>query len=187
MAKYFKVNAFDVETMGRRPSTSELMGYMESKKISLQTGDIINLGQDRQKYAYVFTSDGGFIKNPDESGSGYLTVPLSITRSMKDAVGHYSGVIRKLGVEFGEIELGMNDAFIQKIFKGPSELLAKATFSYAPYDNRLYVGLGRKSNVFDVRGLKQDDIEAFFAEPQAAKKKTGLISMLKRAFTKKRR
>lgn len=188
MAKYFKVNAFDVEKMGRRPSTSELMGYMESKKISLQTGDVINLGQDRQKYAYVFTSNGGFIKNPDESGSGYLTVPLSITKSMKDAVGHYSGVIRKLGVEFGDIELGMNDAFIQKILKRPSELLAKATFSYAPYDNRLYVGLGRKSNVFDVRGLKQDDIEAFFAEqPQAAKKKPGLISRLKNVFTKKRR
>jgi hypothetical protein len=68
--------------------------------------------------------------------------------------------------------------------------LAKATFSYSPYDNRLYVGLGRKSNVFDVQGLKQDDIEAFFTAPEpqvAKKKKTGFISRLKNVFTKKQR
>lgn len=190
MAKYYRITCFDIEDTGRRPSTHTITSHLQSKNISLQTGDIVNFSENRQIYAYIYVS-GTFVKNPDASGSGYLTIPLHVTQHLKhDAVGHYAKVIKKLGVEFGDIELDKEDKFIKKIIKTSSSKLDKAAFSYSPFDGQLYVSVGKQSNTFDIQAVKavtQTDIEAHFEEKTQTKnkKKSGLLSKLKKVFTKK--
>lgn len=165
-ASYHVILGTNAELNGRRPSVTAILEICAEKNVKLAYGDIINFGEDRQKYAYIY-AEGNFIKNPDFSGAGYLTIPMAITRNLPDAVKYYSKVIRKIGVEFGEIELGRDDALIKAIFKQPSDILVKAEFSYAPYQDSLYVGVGRQSHTFLMmkRALKQADIEKAFAAP----------------------
>lgn len=73
------------------------------------SGDIINYGEERYYEAYFLGWDGKLINNTDIN-SGLLTVPIEITKNLKNAAKYY-GVISEHG---GYIELGPTDQWIVK-------------------------------------------------------------------------
>jgi hypothetical protein len=42
-------------------------------------GDVLNWSKDRPTEAYFVLEDRTLLKNPDRSGSGYLTIPFNVT------------------------------------------------------------------------------------------------------------
>lgn len=168
MASYHVIIDTTVAETNRRPSTDKILQMLAAKKKTLKYGDIVNFGEDRQSYSYIYV-DNSFIKNPDDSGAGYLTIPLSVSQHFPDAVKHYSKVIRKLGVEFGDIELLSTDKTVRRIFKKQNAFSTNAKFSFLPYDNSLVVEVGKKSIPFSVTNISREAIEAAF-EPKTKPK-----------------
>lgn len=186
-ASYYLMVDHSVALNSRRPATAQILQRCAERKIVLAYGDIINFGEDRQKYSYIYVGPdaGDFIKNPDSSGSGYLTIPLAVTKNLPDSIKYYAKVIRKLGVELEDIELGHDDATIQAIFKQPSDILAKAIFAYSPLEKMLYVEVGRRSQAFPVN-TKQTDIERAFTTDTVTVPKKSLFSRIKTMLKKKK-
>lgn len=182
MASYHVILDNTVPENNRRPSTSKILKHFSNKGITLKYGDIINFSEDRQKYAYIYINDD-FLKNSDDSGSGYLSIPLSVSRNFTDAIKHYQKVIKQLGVEFGDIELHVADETIKKKFTTPSHLLEKARFYYLPYDNSLVVEVGNISRPFNIT-TSQTDIEKAIIVPIVTKK-LSIFQRLKQKLKKK--
>lgn len=47
------------------------------------TGDVLNWSKGRPTDAYFVLDDRTLLKNPDRTGSGYLTIPLIVTRKVQ--------------------------------------------------------------------------------------------------------
>lgn len=196
MASYYTIIKPHIQDSGRRPSTRTIIEECAELNIRLKHGDIINFGEDRQKYTYIYnaplpSSDPDFIKNPDASGSGYLTIPLSITKTIKtkDTLKYYSKVIKKLGVEFGDIELSVDDKTILNIFKKePSSLLLqKAKFAYIPHQGVMVVEMNGQMHYFEMLSVSLENIEAAFVQTQKTMKtKPSLLTRLKKAILRKK-
>lgn len=87
----------------------------EGNPVVLIHGDVVNFNTDRYKDAYfVLETYNGreWVRNPDLSGSGYLTVPNEITCDMEDAIAEYSDIMTKLDGDFTAIYLAGDDIYL---------------------------------------------------------------------------
>lgn len=104
------------------------------------------------------------MKNPDTSGSGYLTIPLSISSQYADAVTHYSAVLEAIGRSYvSSIELAPTDAFFANHFSKqalPASIVKRTDLSYSfdPNDEILYVTLGPTTQHFPLDSTTTDQI-----------------------------
>jgi hypothetical protein len=90
-------------------------------RVLLRHGDIVNFSDYRYVSAYFVrectqprlgqTRD--WVRNPDVSGSGYLTVPKEITYVMDDAIMEYSEIMNKLDDDFTAIYLAPEDVYLE--------------------------------------------------------------------------
>ena len=91
------------------------------------------------------TNDGKLLKNPDTSGSGYLTIPLAITSQYPNALEYFSAVLDGVGREYvSSIELAPADAFFATHFskKALPAVVQKRndiSYSFDPNEDVLYV------------------------------------------------
>lgn len=107
------------------------------------------------------------MKNPDKSGSGYLTIPLSITSQFSDALDHFSTVLDSIGRDYVTcVELVPTDSFFVKNFSQqelPTSIKNRTDLSYSfdPTENNLYVTVEsspEQSQHFSLETSKADDI-----------------------------
>ena len=77
----------------------------------LQLGDIINYSEYRHSKSVFIGPDGVSIANPDNSDSGFLTIPLQISQHFKNAVEFFKNI------DYYDIELSPYDEFVTKHVK----------------------------------------------------------------------
>ena len=141
----------------KSPSASEIEKQL---KIKLNVGDIVNFGDYRQIGCYFVggTSEHRvMVKNPDNSGSGYLTIPLVMSKKFSNVLSHYSDVIRELDNQITDVEISNEDVIIKKLFKD-GEIKNNAYFSYYPLEKQLIVNYKRKTMSIDLI-VQQNDIK----------------------------
>lgn len=56
-------------------------------------GNIIAMSDDRDTNTFIIGKKGIPVVNPDDSGSGYLTIPLEITQHLNNAFKFYKSVL----------------------------------------------------------------------------------------------
>ncbi len=135
-------------------------------------------------YNYFFpcsvTTEGTLLKNPDKSGSGYLTIPLSITSQYSDALDHFSSVLDGVGRNYvSTVELAPTDAFFAAHFSKQSLPAAikkrnDILYSFDPNEEMLYVTLGsnpKESQHFPLDTAKIDDIVQWISSGNSTKGK----------------
>ena len=104
------------------------------------------------------------LKNPDTSGSGYLTIPLSITSEYPDVLTYYSAVLDAIGRSYvSSIELSPTDAFFAHHFSKqalPASIVKRTDLSYSfdPNDEILYVTLGSTTQHFPLDSTQTEEI-----------------------------
>lgn len=92
------------------------------------------------------------MKNPDTSGSGYLTIPLAITSQYPDALDYFSTVLDGVGRDYvASIELSPTDAFFAANFSKqalPATIRKRNDISYSfdPNEEVLYVSNASNPN-----------------------------------------
>jgi hypothetical protein len=120
------------------------------------------------------------LKNPDKSGSGYLTIPLSITSQFSDTLDHFSSVLDGVGRNYvSTIELAPTDSFFAANFSKQSLPTAvknrnDISYSFDPNEEVLYVTLESnptQSQHFPLTTTKIDDIVQWISASNAAKAK----------------
>ena len=99
-------------------------------------GDIINYSEERYYNAYFLGWNGKLIKNTDIN-SGLLTIPIKITKHVKNAVKYYERVISE---RRGFIELGPKDQWIVK--KYGEELPKDWITTYQPDGDEIWITFG---------------------------------------------
>jgi len=118
-------------------------------------------------FLHSVTAEGTLLKNPDTSGSGYLTIPLSITSQFSDALDHFSSVLDGVGRNYvTSIELSPTDSFFAAHFSKkslPASIKNRNDLSYSfdPNEEILYVTLASNPNQsqhFPLNTTKTDDI-----------------------------
>ncbi|CAF0866203.1 unnamed protein product [Rotaria sp. Silwood1] len=132
----------------------------------VKSGDVLSWSEGRPTETFFVTSEGTLLKNPDTSGSGYLTIPLSITSQFADAVDYFSSVLDSIGRNYvSSIELAPTDSFFKKQFSKalPPSIKNRTDLSYSldPNDEVLYVTLSSKPNQsqnFQLATTKIEDI-----------------------------
>jgi hypothetical protein len=141
---------------------------------TLHHGDVVNFDDDRALHSFIVveTADNkkSLMANPDNAGSGYVSIPLAVTGTVPDAIKFCSKLIVQLGLYLNDIELANTDATIKKIFTRPSDIQVHGRFQYFPLTNEL--GIVYK-NKFRMVNLSHHDvqlhIEQMFAAEPAAK------------------
>lgn len=118
------------------------------------------------------------LKNPDTSGSGYLTVPLSVTSHFPDALKYFSSVLDQVGRDYvSSIELSPTDAFFAANFSKnplPKSITNRkdVQYSFDPNDELLHVTLtsdGQRSEAFSLQTAKTEDILQWIESAKEAK------------------
>lgn len=116
---------------------------------------------------FSVTADRRLERNPDKSGAGYLTIPLSITSRFPNAVEHYSQVLHEIdAINVSSIEISATDGFFRSNFSKialPEEICRRAdlSFSYNPQEDVLHVECRSANNLsqcFPIVGTKTDEI-----------------------------
>lgn len=161
-AKYYDVGYLKVFNDIILPSVDDVCKMF---KIKLKFGDIVKLDlfDDRHTFSYIVSHDNKFIQNPDNSCSGYFTIPLEITEYLSDAIDYYSDLIDELKDEFYDIELCISDIIIRNIFTKPSALLELAKFSYNLIEKELIVSVAANYISFSL-DVSQEEIEREFVK-----------------------
>jgi hypothetical protein len=146
----------------------------------VKAGDVISWSQGRPTETFFVTAEGTLLKNPDTSGSGYLTIPLSITSQFSDALDHFSAVLDGVGRDYvSSIELAPTDAFFAAHFSKkplPASIQNRndISYSYDPQEDVLYVTLAsnpRQPQHFSLDSAKTDDIIQFISAENQPKAK----------------
>ena len=113
------------------------------------------------------TEEKTLLKNPDTSGSGYLTIPLSITRHFPDALSHFAVVLDKVGRDYvSSIELSPTDSFFASNFSKtalPTAIVNRAgiNYSFDPNEEVLHVSFAsdrQRSKEFPLQTTTTDEI-----------------------------
>jgi hypothetical protein len=102
-------------------------------------------------------------KNRDTSDSGYLTIPLSITRLFPSALEHYGQVLEAESDLISAIELSPKDGIFAEKFGSPlPETICNRndiSFVYNPMEEAFYVTVnGVDSDGFSITETKIEDI-----------------------------
>ena len=104
---------------------------MKSSELNIPTkfGDIVSFSPYRDTKTYIVDINGNLIPNTDFSGSGYLTIPIEITKYMKNAIKYYKNILTNR--DNANIYLRHDDLFIVKSYgtKLPSKWKPVAFFS----------------------------------------------------------
>ncbi|CAF2778522.1 unnamed protein product [Rotaria sp. Silwood2] len=145
----------------------------------VKTGDVLSWSEGRPTETFFVTSEGTLLKNPDTSGSGYLTIPLSITSQFSNAVDYFSSVLDSIGCNYvSSIELAPTDSFFEKNFSKelPASIQNRTDISYSfdPNDKVLYVTLAsnpKQSQHFQLETTKIDDIIQWISTSNETKAK----------------
>jgi hypothetical protein len=87
-------------------------------------GDIIISSYYKFFDSYIIGKNGELIKNPDNSKSGYLSIPFEITQYMDDAVEFYENI------DYNDIDLSSDDGFI---LRNIGRLPKSYKINYTPY------------------------------------------------------
>ena len=61
----------------------------------MQVGDVLLCGEYRHTQSWIVGEDYTLVRNPDYSNSGYLSIPLQITKLFDNAVEHYADIIEE--------------------------------------------------------------------------------------------
>ncbi|CAF1153031.1 unnamed protein product [Rotaria sordida] len=130
-------------------------------------GDVLNWSKDRPTEVYFVLEDRTLLKNPDRSGSGYLTIPFNVTRNIRNALLKYQHVIERIGKNnISTIEMHPEDIFIKENWgEVPHEILSSnVQFSYDPTEEFLYVNLPHisKSKAFKLGSTTMNNIQIWF-------------------------
>ena len=75
-------------------------------------GDAIRYSSYRDTGTIFLGWDGELIPNPDLSGSGYLTIPLKVTKHFKNAVKYYRRMLKQYGISI--VLRGSDDWVVKK-------------------------------------------------------------------------
>jgi len=145
----------------------------------VKPGDVLSWSEFRPTETFFVTPEGKLLKNPDKSGSGYLTIPLSITSQFTDALDHFSSVLDGVGCSYvSSIELAPTDSFFAAHFSKkslPASIKNRNDISYSfdPNEDALYVTLTSNPNQyqdFPLSTTKTNDIIQWISssnEPKA--------------------
>ncbi|CAF4810755.1 unnamed protein product [Rotaria sp. Silwood1] len=131
-------------------------------------GDVLNWSKGRPTEAYFVMEDRTLLKNPDRTGSGYLTIPFIITKNTRNALLKYEYVINGIGKDYvSTVEMHPDDVFIVKNWgQVPSEMHSRnVEFIYDPLEEFLYVNIPytSKSKEFKLGSTTMKDIETWFS------------------------
>ena len=82
-------------------------------------GDIVNFGKYLYNYTYFVVVNGDeyskeFVRNPDLSHRGYLTIPYEVTHCIENAFEFYADIIDKLGSDITAIYVSKNDFYLDR-------------------------------------------------------------------------
>ncbi|CAF3813492.1 unnamed protein product [Rotaria magnacalcarata] len=133
----------------------------------VKPGDVFSWSEGRPTETFFVTSERTLLKNPDTSGSGYLTIPLSITCQFSDAIDYFSSVLDSIGRNYvSSIELAPTDLFFLKKFSKQQLPISiknrtDVTYSFDPNDEILYVTITSnpsRGQHFPLDTTKTDDI-----------------------------
>ncbi|CAF0882343.1 unnamed protein product [Adineta ricciae] len=130
-------------------------------------GDVLNWSKGRPTEAYFVMADRTLLKNPDRSGSGYLTIPFVVTKDTRNALLKYEYVINGIGKDYvSTVEMHPDDIFIQKNCGAvPAEMHSRnVEFIYDPLEEFLYVHIPHtsKRKEFKLGSTTMKDIETWF-------------------------
>lgn len=178
-----------------QPRVSTIEEYLGKP---LRHGDVVNFDDDRALHSFIVAESDGkkrFMKNPDNAGAGYISIPLAVTKSLKDAVKYYNNVTKNADYLLSDIELSQNDTTVQKIFTSPSDIIDRALFFYYPSLDKIGVEIGGVQKQFSL-SVQQSEIERAFVAKKSPvvppvveqkKKKHNIIDKVKKAlFSKKK-
>jgi len=123
-------------------------------------GDLVAFSDYRDTCTCIIGKKGKLISNPDNSGSGYLSIPFSITKYLKDAVSMYGH--QDLCVN--DIDLRFNDKFIlENINTKKCKILKKWNWKIAWCQTELFVKFPNgKSNSFNIKETNSEKILEWF-------------------------
>ncbi|CAF0960042.1 unnamed protein product [Didymodactylos carnosus] len=131
-------------------------------------GDLLSWAKYRASETYFVLEDGTLLKNPDRSGSGYLTIPYLITQHTRNVMMMYEYVINELGKDYvSTIEMHPQDQFIIKNYgQLPEQMCTRnIEYIYDPLEKFLYVHVGGasgKSKEFKLGETSVKDIQQWY-------------------------
>ncbi|CAF3553808.1 unnamed protein product [Rotaria socialis] len=132
----------------------------------VKPGDILSWSDYRSSNTYFVTGQHRLRKNRDTSGSGYLTIPLSITRLFPSALTHYGPLLEAEPDLVAIIELSPTDGIFAERFGSPlPETICNRNdiqFLVNPMEDMFYVSInGEDSDGFPIDGTKAEEIIAY--------------------------
>lgn len=103
------------------------------------------------------------LENEDTSGSGYLTIPLSISRLFPSVLQHYDSLLTNESSLVSSIQLPPTDAIFVEKFGSPlpENVLNRNDiwYEYSPPETVLYVSVGKnEAHSFSIGETKTKDI-----------------------------
>ncbi|CAF0976375.1 unnamed protein product [Didymodactylos carnosus] len=131
-------------------------------------GDVLSWAKYRASECYFVLDDGTLLKNPDRSGSGYLTIPFIITQHTRNVMMMYEYVLNELGKDYvSTIEMHPQDKFIVRNYGELPERMCTRNLEYIydPLEKFLYVhvtGTSGKSKEFKLGETTVKDIEQWY-------------------------
>eukprot|EP01066_Platyproteum_vivax_P001551 Platyproteum_vivax@DN1199_c0_g1_i2.p2 len=120
--KYRGPDGEDGEVEPVPPKEDEYDDFFKNNPI--EHGDIVNFSRDDYRFTecYFYTNVEGqhkFTPNPDDSGSGYLTIPLEVTRHIPDFFKQYFHLIQEMPSVI--VYATTKDLWIREQFKIPEK------------------------------------------------------------------
>ena len=145
----------------------QLSKYLEKTDIRKKGwlfGDLVIFDDYRATGTYIIGKEGKLVENPDNSLSGYLTIPYEITQYLDNAVEKYSGFF-----DLNDIELRYDDKFIRdNINTSSCKILEKWGWKFYYWNNsKLNIEFpNNKFNTFDVKNTTAHKIKKWYEASQ---------------------
>ena len=146
--------------------------------VNLQLGDIVVFGELDGRYNNAFFVEWNSKKtklildeNPDSSGSGYLTVPRTVSAHIPDVVSHYKKLVTTMLVEPSDMfsyEMTGDNTTISRIFKTASDIQKSGQFEVFTYDEekQLAVTYNNKTEMFALNVTQAKLEKAFMSSDE---------------------
>lgn len=109
MATYYTYGSHDVETPRENDDSPKLTQKQMDK---YKLGDILAFDDYRDVCTYIVGKDGLLVRNPDYSGSGYLSIPIEITKHLGNTYEHYQEHLISSDTCSVALELRQDDGWI---------------------------------------------------------------------------
>ena len=146
---------------------SQLSKYLQKtdiRKDGWLFGDLVLFDDYRATGTYIIGKEGKLVGNPDNSLSGYLTIPYEITQYLDNAVEKYLDIF-----DLNDIELRFDDKFIRdNINTSNCKILEKWGWkiSYCTTGELHIEFPNNKFNTFDVENISAYKIKNWYEASQ---------------------